>query len=152
MSTMKAKVKRHQCPLIVEWHIINTGLQKTIKNISFIWTWWHGHNVILKPCQRIWRKDQGHLIGSTVKLWQYLNNTKLMARVVQKIVDNVGSHEAKSNPSWFQSLPHAKSMSPYPTFSPVLNFSPAPPHLLFTINIHTWSFPRGKQTDKLPIN
>ena len=97
---MKAEVKGHQCPLTEEWqHVYRKEWMAfpSFEGVIYNWQQGQGWSVILKPSQSIGRKSPTHLPGGTVKLWQYLNYTKSMARVMQKTIDDVESHEAKTN-------------------------------------------------------
>ena len=107
---MKAKVKGHHCPLTEEWQHVYRKEWMAFPSFEgvillFIIDNRDGGVVwFLSQARALEGKAQGHLLGGIVKLWQYLNYIKSMARVMQKIIDDVESHEAKTNHTWFKSL------------------------------------------------
>ena len=128
-----------------ERHFLHLKVLFIIDDMGIVW--------FLSQARAPEGKDQDHLLG--VKLWQYLNYTILMARVMQKIIDNVLIEQKVMRPKPTQPdlnlCPHVKSTFPYSTLNLVfLPSSPSTSSLLSTCT-HMKSS-RGKQTNKLPIN
>lgn len=156
---MKAKVKGHQCPLTEEWqHVYRKEWTASPSFEGVIYNWRQGQGCsdrgvvwFLSQARALEGKAQGHLLGGIVKLWQYLNYTKSMARVMQETIDDVEIMRPKPTIPDLNLYSHAKLMFLYSTLNLVFVLSSSLTSSLLP-STHTHEIFRGKQTNKLPIN